>query len=261
MIHWLASLPAYVIFPAFAIIGVGLTLAFDVLVRRWVKPETRSRASPTASVTLQVTATIYAILIAFVIVDAYNDVQTTQREISSKASSLAILYENSRAFEPGDGAEVRDAARAYAKAVIARGIPRLEDAGTPDRRTDERLEELFRIVQSMHPKDQADQAAYDASVRALDNIVGTRAELLDSARATVPDTLLVLLFIIGLVVMGVATLLDTQHRSSHLVILSALALVIWLTLALVVSLDSAFDGVIRVSDQPIRDFVEFRAAR
>jgi len=261
VIHRLASLPAAVIFPAFAIIGVGLTLALDVLVRRWVQPETRSRASSTASVTLQVTATIYAILIAFVIVDAYNDVQATQREISTKAANLAIIYENSRAFEPGDGAPVRDATIAYADAVLARGIPRLEDAGTPDRATDDRLEDLFRVVQAMHPKDRADQAAYDETVRAIDGLVGTRAELLDSARATVPDVLLILLVIIGLVVMGLATLLDTQHRRSHLVILSALALVIWLTLALVVSLDSAFDGVIRVSDQPIRDFVSFRAAR
>lgn len=261
MIHRLAALPAYVIFPTFVIVGVGLTLLFDVLMRRWVQPETRSRASSTASVTLQVTATIYAILIAFVIVDAYNDVQATQREISTKASNLAIIYENSRAFEPDDGAPVRDATLAYADAVLARGIPRLEDSGRPDPGTDARLEELFRVVQEMHPKDRADQAAYDASVRALDGIVGTRAELLDSARATVPDALLVLLFIIGLVVMGLGTLLDTQHRRSHLVILSALALVVWLTLALVVSLDSAFDGVIRVSDQPIRDFVTFRAAR
>ena len=116
-------------------------------------------------------------------------------------------------------------------------------------------------LQAVEPKNQSDQAAYNATVRALDGIVGTRAELLDSARATVPDTLLILLFIIGLIVMGVATLLDTQHRSSHLVILSALALVIWLTLALVVSLDYAFGGVIRVSDGPLREFVEFRAAR
>ena len=261
MTHWLASLPAYVLFPAFAIIGIGLTLAFDVLVRRWVQPETRSRASPTASVTLQVTATIYAILIAFVIIDAYNQVQSTQREISSKASNLAIVYENSRAFESESGTDVRAAAMAYAKAVVARGIPRLEDSGAPDRETDARLEALFRAVQAVEPKNQSDQAAYDATVRSLDGIVGTRAELLDSARSTVPDTLLILLFIIGLIVMGVATLLDTQHRSSHLVILSALALVIWLTLALVVSLDYSFEGVIRVSDQPIREFVEFRAAR
>jgi hypothetical protein len=61
--------------------------------------------------------------------------------------------------------------------------------------------------------------------------------------------------------MAVAALLDTLHRGSHLFILSALALVIWLTIALVVSLDYPFSGLIRVTDRPIREFVLFRAAR
>ena len=66
---------------------------------------------------------------------------------------------------------------------------------------------------------------------------------------------------IGLVVMAVATLLDTRHRRSHLFILSALGLVIWLTLALVITLDYPFSGLIRVTDEPIRQFISFRAAR
>jgi hypothetical protein len=261
MIHWLASLPAYVLFPAFAIIGVGLTIGLDVVVRHFVEPETRARASSTASVTLQVTATIYAILIAFVIVDAYTQVRDTQSEISDKASNLAIVFENSREFDSSSGSAVRAADLAYARAVIDRGLPRLQTASEPDPHTDRKLEALFNAVRAVEPKDQSDQAAYQATINALDGIVSTRAELIDSARAQVPDTLLALLFVIGIIVMFIATLLDTQHRRSHLVILSALALVIWLTLALVVSLDYAFDGVIRVSDQPIREFVEFRAAR
>ena len=70
-----------------------------------------------------------------------------------------------------------------------------------------------------------------------------------------------MLVVIGVTVMSVATLLDTQHRSSHLFMLSALALVIWLTLALVVSMDYPFGGIIRVTDGPIREFIQFRAAR
>ena len=59
-----------------------------------------------------------------------------------------------------------------------------------------------------------------------------------------------LLVVIGLVVMAVATFLDTRHRKSHLFILSALALVIWLTIALVITLDYPFSGLIRVTDDP-----------
>ena len=119
-------------------------MLFDVLVRRFVSPETRERASQTASVTLQVTATIYAILIAFVIVDAYGQLRDTQEQISQKASSLAIVYENSRDLPDPAGTAIRSATLDYARAVVARGIPRLEETDEPDLPTDRALEKLFR---------------------------------------------------------------------------------------------------------------------
>ena len=261
MTHWLASLPAGLIFVLFTGVAIGITVLFDLLVRRFVSPETRERASQTASVTLQVTATIYAILIAFVIVDAYGQLRDTQEQISQKASSLAIVYENSRDLPDPAGTAIRSVALDYARAVVARGIPRLEETDEPDLPTDRALEKLFREVQRYEPTSDSQRVAYDNTVRALDDVVATRAQLLDSARATIPNTLLALLVVIGLVVMAVATLLDTRHRSSHLFMLSALALVIWLTIALVVSLDYPFSGLIRVTDQPLEAFISYRAAR
>lgn len=261
MIHWLGALPAYILFPLFGAIGIAITYLFDVIMRRYVAPETRQHASATASVTLQVTATIYAILIAFVIVDAYTQLREAQTQVSDKASSLAVVFENSRDLPDPAGADVRARALEYARVVVDRGLPDLEEASQPNRRTDASLERLFRAVQRVEPADVSQRSAYSATVAALDGIVETRAQLLDSARPTIPATLLALLFVIGITVMAVATLLDTQHRGSHLFILSALALVIWLTLALVVSLDYPFSGIIRVTDTPLREFIQFRAAR
>ena len=75
------------------------------------------------------------------------------------------------------------------------------------------------------------------------------------------SAVIAVILVIGLVVMAVATFLDTRHRKSHLFILSALALVIWLTIALVITLDYPFSGLIRVTDDPLREFIRFRAAR
>ena len=261
MIHWLASLPAGLIFIFFAAIAIGLTFLFDVIMRRFVPPEVRERASSTASVTLQVTATIYAILIAFVIVDAYSQLRDTQSEISRKASGLAVVYENSRDIPDPSGDEIRQATLRYARTVLRSGIPRLEDTTKPDVFSDRTLENVFRTAHRFEPKTESERAAYENLLGALDQVVETRANLLDSARATIPLTLLVLLVVIGLIVMAVATFLDTRHRKSHLIILSALGLVIWLTIALVISLDYPFSGLIRVTDEPIREFVLFRAAR
>ena len=129
MIRWLGQLPAEVLFPVFVLAGIGLTYVFDLLMRRFVKPETRQRATATAAVTLQVTATIYAILIAFVIVDEYTQLRDTQSQISDKASSLSIMYESSRALPEPAGNKVRVATLDYARSVVTSGLPAARTCG------------------------------------------------------------------------------------------------------------------------------------
>jgi hypothetical protein len=91
--------------------------------------------------------------------------------------------------------------------------------------------------------------------------VQTRTTLSTAARQTVPPALVTVLIVNGLTILVIASLLDTKHRRSHPFILGALAITISLSLALVVSLDQPFDGVIRVNDDPMQDFITYRAER
>ena len=261
MLRWLAGRPAHVLFPMFIVAGLLVTLALDVIVRRYVKPDTRERATHTAGVMLQVIATIYAILIAFVIVDEYTRLNDAQAQVSSKAAALAVIDANSRSLPRADQARMQTATRRYAQVSIRSEIPSLRDDAKPDPATDRALDQVFRALQATEPTSATEQSAYDANVRALDDVVRTKAELIDAARPAVPATLFWMLFVVGLAVMSVATMLDTRHRKSHLFIVSVLGLVIWVTFALVVSLDYPFGGIIRVTDAPLRDFLAAAAMR
>ena len=54
---------------------------------------------------------------------------------------------------------------------------------------------------------------------------------------------------------GVASALDTQHRRWHLVLTTALTILVALNLALIVTLDRPFDGAATVSDSALREGV------
>ncbi len=261
MLRWIADLRAWALFPLMAAVGAAITLLFNTLVRRYVPDDVRSRAGPTAAVTLQVLATMYAILIAFVIVDEYTQLRSAQAQVSDKAAALSTLFENSRAFPTPEGDLVRTRTLDYARAFTTHTVPHLGDEASPDAFTDHKLEAIFHAVQGIEPSSQSEKAAYDSMLASLDSVVRTRSDLVGSAKSTVPLTLLVLLFVIGLTVMAVAAPLDTRHRRSHVLLLFSLALVVWMTLALVVSLDYPFNGIIKVSDAPVSDFVRFRSAR
>jgi uncharacterized protein DUF4239 len=261
VLRWLADRPAWLLFPIMVAIGAAIATLFLYLVRKYIPADVRSRAGPSASVTLQVLATMFAILIAFVIVDEYTQLRSAQNEVSDKAAALSTLFENSRAFPTPQGDLVRSRTLDYARAFSAHTVPHLGDEASPDAFTDTKLEQVFKAVQGIEPKTESEKGAYNSMLSALDSIVRTRSDLVSSAKSTVPLTLLVLLFVIGFTVMAVAATLDTRHRRSHTLLLFSLTIVVWTTLALVVTLDYPFNGVIRVSDAPVRDFVEFRQAR
>ena len=50
-------------------------------------------------------------------------------------------------------------------------------------------------------------------------------------------------------------MLDTQHRRWHLILTTALTILVALNLALVISLDRPFAGAATVSDAPLREGV------
>jgi hypothetical protein len=107
-VTWLGSLPAWAIFPLFAAAALLLTVALDGILRRHMVPvEVRSKAGPTAATTLQALATIYAVLVAFVIVDEYNQFRSAQSYVSDQAAQLAVITENSRNLPNAEGVRIR----------------------------------------------------------------------------------------------------------------------------------------------------------
>ena len=143
----------------------------------------------------------------------------------------------------------------------ARELQQLAETARPDKAGDVQLERMFTTLRTIHPATPDETAAYSKTLDLLDGVVETRARLVNASGETVPWPLVFMLAIMGISVIVVSTVLDTQHRASHLLILTALALLVSLTLALVVSLNYPFDGILPISDEALRNFLQFRAAR
>jgi len=110
------------LFFTFAAVGVTFNLVLDMVMRRVVSPEVRHRAGPTAAVTVQVLATIYAVLVAFVIVNQYSQLRVANEQVAAKAADLSAMYENSRIFPTPEGQELRSAITSSRAATSSCGI-------------------------------------------------------------------------------------------------------------------------------------------
>ena len=103
---------------------------------------TASAPNPTAATTLQALATIYAVLVAFVIVDEYTTLRNTQSQVATKAAQLGVIFENSRNLAPADGSRVQAAAIRYARFTVKDGLPELVRTAQPSPRSDAALEDI-----------------------------------------------------------------------------------------------------------------------
>jgi hypothetical protein len=249
------------LFVTFAVVGVGFNIALDAVMRRFVSPDVRGRCGPTAAVTVQVLATIYAVLVAFVIVSEYDQLRSANDQVATKGAELSAIVENSRAFPEPAGHELRVATTAYARTLVDHSFAHLARTARPDERADRDVEQMFRALHAVRPTSGEQNADYNRTLDLLDGVVETRARIVGAAGETVPWPLVFLLAVMGAAVIVVSNVLDTRHRRSHLLITSALALVVSLTLALVVSLNYPFNGILPISDGPIHHFLQFRAER
>ncbi len=223
--------------------------------RRRLQDRTRTEAGRTAAIMLGVLANIYAVLIAFVIVQGWSNLQQAQTYVDSQATALSEIRENTKVLGVADAVPIDAASKAYARSVIRHDFPSMEKHGHRSPQTTVALQRLFATVRSVSPKGAAQTAFYNQTVDRLDTIVVARQAAVTASDGSLPAPLYLLLGLGGVVVVALACVLDSKHRRSHVIIVCSIAVVIAFMLAIVVSFDHPFTGSIAVSDRPIREFL------
>jgi hypothetical protein len=251
----LAGLPILLLFLGIAAIGVGIVILADTVMRARLHAKSRAEAGRTAAVMLGVLANIYAVLIAFVIVQGWSNLQQAQGYVDAQATALTQIRENAKVLNSQDEGTINRALDAYARSVLTNDFPSMEENGTRSPVTTARLDALFTSVRLVKPEGHAQIAFYDQTVDRLDNIVEARQSAVTASDGSLPGPLYLLLAVGGIIVIVMACALNSEHRKSHLLIVGSIACVIGFMLAIVVSFDHPFTGSIAVNDRPIRTFI------
>lgn len=253
-------LPVPLLFVVFIAAVLLFVFGLEALVQRRVPKETRERTSTSTAVMIQVLAVFYSVLVAFVIVDERSAISEADDHISEEASALSALYEDAQGFPPSSRDEVRKAIIGYDRSVLEDDLHAVDRTGQPSQQTTKKLVELYATVQRAEPA-IGDTAFYRQAVVDLSDITKARRSRNADAADTIPGELFFLVIVISVLVLAVATLLNTRQRGTHVMLLAVLAVVTALNLALIVALEHPFGGTIGVNDQPLRVGVLSSATR
>jgi hypothetical protein len=259
-VDWLVRLPTLVLFLGLMAMGLAIALSLTKVSERAFGDEVRSRTSPSVTTVVGVIAGLYAVLVAFVIVNEWQAFNSAQAQVSDESAALASAYVSASVLPEPSRTEVQRDLLAYDRSVVCVELPHLADHQGPMPETRRALERLVLTVARAEPVAH-NASFYDSTVRSLSDITRARRGRINSAASPLPDLLLVVILVTSLALVAAVSALDTRHRGWHTVITVALTFIVALNLALVVSLDRPFDGAATVSDAPLREGVPAEALR
>ena len=248
----LVGLPTGIVFVCFLVLGLAVAAGVTWLSTRTIEDDVRTRASGSVITVVGVVAGVYAVLIAFVIVNEWQTFNDASAHVSDEAAGLASAYFDASALPEPARTQVQQAIIAYDRSVVCDEIPHLASHESPAPATRRALNALFATAAQAAPV-AASSPFYSPLVSQLSSVAAARRYRVDSASSTLPGVLLAVILLTSGVLIGLMSVLDTQHRRWHAVLITAVTLLVALNLALVFALARPFDGAAKVSDTPLRE--------
>lgn len=254
VIDWLVRLPTVVLFLGLMAGGLLVAAGLSWLATRAIEDGVRTRTNTSVTTVVGVVAGLYAVLVAFVIVNEWQTFNNAQAQVSSESAAITTAYFDAGVLPEPTRTQVQTSLINYDRSVVCDEIPYLAHHHGPALPTRQALQQVFETMARASPEVQA-LPFYRSAVNEIGQVTTARRARINAASSPLPNLLLVVILATSIALVAVASVLDTQHRRWHLILTTALTILVALNLALVVSLDRPFDGAAKVSDAPLREGV------
>jgi len=236
--------------------SVGLSIAAAVVglyvVRRLVPREWLVDSNDVAGNYLQTLGTIYAVLLAFVVVVVWQQFNDARSAVEREANEVLDLFRTASGFsEPARG-ELRKQLQTYVSAVLEREWAAM---ARDENGVFEEVWSVFdRIAEVLHrcdPEAEREISLYCEALSRLNDLSDVRAVRLSTSRMKIPLALWILLYIGAVVTVGSMYLFAVSSFTVHAIMTGALAGAVSHVLYVIADLDDAFAGDWQVPREPV----------
>ena len=238
--------------------GVGLLLVgvaalgaviLDLAACRFLSVEFRRRHNDAAAPIFSVIGVMFAVLLAFVAMLAWEHFNTAKAASYAEAASVLDVYNASLGFADPEASLMRHNIVGYLDTVVRVEWPAQAEGRTAEQGT-AFLERLNRTAVGLRPSGVADGNLHALLLQSLMRLRGARQERLLAAETTIPAVVWIVTLVGGGLTIAFGSLLGVPSLGMHLVMSATLAISGVLVLVLIIALSNPFRGDFRVSTQP-----------
>jgi hypothetical protein len=203
---------------------------------------------------------LYAVLLAFVVIIAWERFYDAERSLAREAGSAATVFRLSGGLDERSGAAMHENLSAYLRSVLADDWPAMV-RGRSSAVTTRVLSDLYEVVVHFRPADLHDFNIQKDLLTQLDELTRARRERLVMAQGTVPNVIWFVIFLGATLTISFTFFFGTENLLAQSLMTGILAAIILSAVLVVVALDRPYTGAIVVPKEPIRAVLEdFRTA-
>ncbi|HEY6886193.1 MAG TPA: DUF4239 domain-containing protein [Solirubrobacter sp.] len=231
---------------------VGISLGGVVLVRRSVELSELEEHHDVAGFILAVVGVVYAVLLAFVVVIAWQQFEDARTDVDREATVLTAMYRNADMLQ-SIGPDARPAIRRYVQLLVDREWDQMAKVHEQDPEADRALHAVWQAFRALEPRTKSDEAFYDEAVSSLDDATELRRERIATSGRELPQAMWGVLLIGAIISVGFTYFFGVSSFAAQALMVAALAALVGLVLALIMTLDLPFTGSVGVGPDAMSD--------
>jgi Protein of unknown function (DUF4239) len=193
--------------------------------------------------------TLFALVLAFVVVNLYNDYTSASADVTDEANALGALVENARAFPAADRLSVDRAVARYVDEIREHEFGELAE-GHADPHAQDFVLRIVEALQAYSPRTATEATFYRAAVDQLNTFFAERENRLAKAETAIPVPLLGLLIFLAITTITVSLFICTHHTSVDVALVVVIAVVVAAGLLTALILQYPYSGTIAVESDP-----------
>jgi Protein of unknown function (DUF4239) len=230
-------------------IAIVLAVAGLLVARRVLPAETLDAHHYVTSAQFQVMGTIYAVLLAFVIITVWQHHSAITTTLAEEAGNLLELRRDAGQYPDSVGRPLVDALQAYAAAVVDDEWEAMRHGGE-SARAEAAYENVWRLYRTLPVSDFRELAAQTETLRRMNGLAESRHLRLLHARTTIDPILWIALLAGAALTIGFSYLFGAKHLGFQILTTAIFAGTIALFICVIVVLDAPFTRAGSVSQEP-----------
>ena len=234
-----------------AIVTIGLSLLGLHLTHRFVDLETLKKNNPVADPLLQVTGTLYAVLLGLLIVHAMDRFQESQMNVEKEAVAVADTFRLASALPDDLEHTLQNNCIRYVSAVLNEEWSTMEDPESC-KAAWQVLDEMWFDVISFRPQSIEEQYTYPALLEAAEQMNDCRRIRLVTCRTMVQPILWIVIVLGGASTIIFTYSFGTENRNGQIFMTSMCATILSLNIYLWSIYSNPFYGLLKVTPEAFK---------